>query len=128
MSRTHSILIEDMRTGCLATMEFYTFQAALDAIEAICSDMDKTVHGPYVLGAAEADETSLVSEIKYGAAGRKEDGTWNEDSSLDEYISERWVLNSEGQVTERAGKHISGDPDHPIIEISIMNKKPEITD
>jgi hypothetical protein len=41
MNKTHSILIEDMRTGQMQVMEFYAYQAALDAIERICDDSDK---------------------------------------------------------------------------------------
>ena len=53
--KTHSILVEDMSTGYMCVMEFYTLQAALNAIEGVCEDQGKTVHGPFVLGAAEAD-------------------------------------------------------------------------
>jgi len=58
--KTHSILVEDMRTGCFAVLEFYTYQAALNAIERICDDMDKTTHGPFDLGAAEIDAGAWI--------------------------------------------------------------------
>ena len=64
--KTHSILIEDMRTGNFATMEFYTLQAALDAIEGICDDQDKKTHGPFILGAAEADEELVNETLEIG--------------------------------------------------------------
>lgn len=95
--KTHSILIEDMRTGQMQVMEFYTHQAALDAIVAICDEQDKTVHGPFVLGAAEADQ---------------------------ELEDETWTLNSQGQVVAKKGNQIGGDPDHPMVYLDLFDNDP----
>ena len=82
MNKTHSILIEDMRTGQMQVMEFYAYQAALDAIERICDDSDKTTHGPFVLGAAEADETLRMDGEDLTCGGT-------------------WVLTKLGQLVKR---------------------------
>jgi hypothetical protein len=129
-------------------MEFYTHQAALNAIEGICDDQDKTVHGPFDLGAPKAAEAVLefsgspaLDALKKLAGisvnemldainmGNLEKDVLNKKEKNDVTTSddkETWTLNSHGQVIAKKGSQIGGDPDHPEIYLDLFDNDSEI--